>query len=1075
MIQRNLHILSFIFLVMILNVSKGQFYQGSYQEFGKSRVQYNGFSWKYHNYQRFKIHYSGINEDVAVYVARTLHFYLGEAEAKLDYNFPEKLEVIVYESQSKFRQSNLGVNNEEQSNVGGTTRIVGSKIFMYFEGDHQAFNQNIKAAVYEVLLMHMLFGGDWKDQLKSTMNSGIPAWLEKGLINYFVKEWDADVESRVKDLILTKKIDRFNNLTEEEKMYAGHAVWNYIAETHGSSIIPNIIYITRVTKNIERGFYSLLGMDFIKLNKNYISFYRSRYIEEYKNQREPEGRKIRYKIKKESVYYSIKISPDGSKIAYVENTLGRYRVKVLDTLTRKTTKIYAAEPKMERIQDHSYPCIGWHPSGQALTFFAESKGSLKMFIYTFEDKSLVEKDMKELDKILDFSYSADGKKMIFSGVIKGQSDLYLLDLSSNIRKQLTDDVYDDLNPQFVDNSSRIIFASNRNSDTIFKKPEIDFSDRKNDLFIYKISEADHTYKYLERITNTEYDNELRPFQIEKNKYVYLSDQNGIYNRFIAEKDSVISHIDTTIHYRSKIVLSAQTNYVTSIVEQSVNAKNQLVYVVFQNGKYKFIFDKADTSKLDVLWNTTYIEKRATRRIKTEKKENSQNPENDTITSGDLKYQRVIVEIGQKTEQISNPDGSPDTAKKIVPYVPAFKPPNYSIYNINFAKDYVLSQFDNNFLFPNYQPYAGPGSVYFNPGMNALFKIGASDLFDDYKLLGGIRIPSGINTGGEFLFMAQLLRGRLDHRLVVYRQKTISEAFPNPYKSLTHDIRYRISYPFSEILCFRATANIRKDNQIFIPTSDLNLQFSPRTHYNSGLNLELVFDNTIPIELNIMRGMRFKLFAEYLQELGGNYDPTFNLGLDFRHYLRIKRNFIWVNRLAGATSLGSRKLLYYMGGVDNWIFRPSPDFNTSITVDPEQNFGFQTISTPVRGFIQNARNGNSFVVFNSELRLPVFTFFSSYPIKSDLLRHFQIVAFGDVGTAWTGPSPFSPENYFNTQVIDDNPVVINVENLREPIIGGFGFGFRSKIWGYFVRLDIAWGIEDLEIQKPMPYFSLTKDI
>jgi hypothetical protein len=1067
---------TFLFLLACFTATIGysQFYQGSYQEFGKNRVQYNGFTWKYHNYERFKIHYNGINEDIAVYVARTLHHYLGEAETKLDYAFPEKLEVIVYESQSKFRQSNLGITNDEQSNVGGTTRIVGSKIFMYFEGDHQTFNQNIKSAVYEVLLMHMLFGGDWKDQLKSTMNSGIPAWLEKGLISYFVKEWDADVESRVKDLILTKKIDRFNNLTDEEKNYAGHAVWNYIAETHGSSIIPNIIYVTRVTKNIERGFYSLLGMDFIKLNKNYISFYRTRYVEEYKNQSEPAGSKVNYKIKKESVYYSVKISPDGAKIAYVENTLGRYRVKVLDTLSGKTTKIFAAEPKMERIQDYSYPVIGWHPSGRALTFFSESKGQLKMYIYTFDDKSLIEKEMKELDKVLDFSYSTDGKKIVFSGVVRGQSDLYLYDPASTSQKKLTDDLYDDLNPQFTDNNTRIIFASNRVSDTIFKAPEINFSDHRNDLFIFNLAQADHTYKYLERITETPMDNEIQPYPLAKDKYLYLSDQNGIYNRFIAEKDSAISHIDTTIHYRSKVVLSPQTNYVTSILEQSVNARQQIVYVVYQNSRYKFITAQAGTEKIDVLWNTTYIEKRKGRlnRLNTNDNKNNEVPA-DTITIGDLKYQRVIVEIGEKDQKIANPGLAEDTTKK-EPAAPKFTPPAYSLYNVNFARDYVLSQFDNNFLFPNYQPYGGPGSVYFNPGMNALFKIGASDLFDDYKLLGGIRIPASFSSGGEFLFMAQHLRNRIDHRLVVYRQKTIN-ASGVYYKALTHDVRYRMSYPFSEIFCVRATANLRKDKQVFIPYDDVNLTYPSRSNYNSGLNLELVFDNTIPIELNIMRGMRFKLFAEYLQELGGNYSPTFNLGLDFRHYTRIKRNFIWVNRIAGATSLGERKLLYYMGGVDNWIFRPNPDFDQTITVDPSQNFGFQTISTPMRGFIQNARNGNSFVVLNSELRLPVFTFFSSYPIKSDLLRHFQLVAFGDIGTAWTGPHPFSPENYFNTQVINDIPVTINVENLREPIIGGFGFGFRSKIWGYFVRLDVAWGVEDLEIKRPMPYFSLTKDI
>jgi hypothetical protein len=78
-------------------------------------------------------------------------------------------------------------------------------------------------------------------------------------------------------------------------------------------------------------------------------------------------------------------------------------------------------------------------------------------------------------------------------------------------------------------------------------------------------------------------------------------------------------------------------------------------------------------------------------------------------------------------------------------------------------------------------------------------------------------------------------------------------------------------------------------------------------------------------------------------------------------------------------------------------------------------------------------------------------------------------------AWTGPHPFHEDNYFNTQVINDKPVTINVENLREPIVGGFGAGIRTKIWGYFLRFDVAWGVEDFEIQKALPYLSLSKDI
>jgi hypothetical protein len=285
----------------------------------------------------------------------------------------------------------------------------------------------------------------------------------------------------------------------------------------------------------------------------------------------------------------------------------------------------------------------------------------------------------------------------------------------------------------------------------------------------------------------------------------------------------------------------------------------------------------------------------------------------------------------------------------------------------------------------------------------------------------------------------------------------------------------MSYPLSEIWAVRATANIRKDKQIYIPYSDFTLALDPVSRYNTGLNLELVLDNTIPMELNIRRGTRFKIFAEWLQELTDDRDPTFNFGIDWRKYTRIKRNFIWVNRIAGATSQGDRKLLYYLGAVDNWILRSNPDFNLDMTVDPSQNFGFQTIATPMRGFNQNIRNGNSFALFTSELRLPVFTFFSSYPVKSDLVKHFQVIAFTDVGVAWTGPHPWHEDNFFNTQVIVDKPVTINVENLREPVVGGFGLGVRSKVWGYFVRLDFAWGVEDMEVQKPRAYLSLTTDI
>jgi len=215
-----------------------------------------------------------------------------------------------------------------------------------------------------------------------------------------------------------------------------------------------------------------------------------------------------------------------------------------------------------------------------------------------------------------------------------------------------------------------------------------------------------------------------------------------------------------------------------------------------------------------------------------------------------------------------------------------------------------------------------------------------------------------------------------------------------------------------------------------------------------------------------------VFAEYYQRIALNTNNMVVVGFDYRHYTRISRNFIWANRIAGSSSFGQQKLIYYMGGVDNWILAR---FDQGAPVDYTQNFAYQTLATNMRGFSQNIRNGNNFVVLNSELRFPVFSYFMNRPINLKFIRDFQIVAFGDIGTAWTGWNPYDPSNsLYNTHISDGN-LDITVTEMKEPLVGGIGFGLRTSILGYFVRGDVAWGIQDGQIsKKPRFYLSFNLD-
>src|SRR5688572_11202942 len=208
-------------------VSQSQFYNGSNQEFGKSRVQFNQFLWQSFSYERFKIYFYAGGKNHSIYVAKAAHQYLAEIEKSLDYFLDEKLEFIIYNSQSHFKQSNIGLTTDNQGNIGGVTRIVGNKVFLYYEGDHEKLVRQIKSGISNAIINHMMYGGSWKDVLKNSTLLTLPKWFVEGYVSYMGSKWNIDIENKIKSGVNTKKYKHISRLEGEDAVIAGHAIWNY--------------------------------------------------------------------------------------------------------------------------------------------------------------------------------------------------------------------------------------------------------------------------------------------------------------------------------------------------------------------------------------------------------------------------------------------------------------------------------------------------------------------------------------------------------------------------------------------------------------------------------------------------------------------------------------------------------------------------------------------------------------------------------------------------------------------------------------------------------------------------------
>lgn len=1075
------------FLLLILFVfpaliSQAQFYNGSNQEFGKSRVQYNQFLWQSFSYERFKIYFYAGGKNHSIYVAKAAHQYLAEIEKSLDYFLDEKLEFVIYNSQSHFKQSNIGLVGDNQNNIGGVTRIVGNKVFLYYEGDHEKLDRQIKSGISNAILNHMMYGGSWKDVLKNSTLLTLPKWFVEGYVSYMGSKWNIDIENKVKSGVNTKKYKHITRLEGEDAVVAGHAIWNYVAEVYGEGVIPNVLYMARISRNVESGFLFVLGISLKKLNEDFIKYYGNRFLEDDRGRQEIGGEKLTIKTRATRNYSQFKLSPDGMYASYVSNESGQYRVWIYDIAENKSKQIFKAEQKLDRVNDQSFPVVGWHPMGGALTFFIEHKGELKMYVYTLDEEKLDKRNVPKMDKVISFDYSDDGKNIIFSGVADGKTDLFYFRMMSNTMEQLTNDIFDDLQPKFVHNSTAIIFSSNRKSDTIaLKEPEIKPYGYYTDIFICELKGKT---KLLKRITNTPFENETWPSQYDSTRYTFLGDANGLRNRYVSFYDSTIDYIDTAVHYRYFSRTEPMSNYKTNVLEYDVNEKKgKTTILVLENGEYGFHILKRKDDKIfpvGELKDTKYkqLEKQLaalkdgtsglSKPDKVDVIDNSNKDSNavdiDNYIFKDDKptYEKVEVVIKEKK----------DVKDTLVKKNEDFELPNQYIYKINFISDQIVSQIDNNYLTPMYQRFSGSAG-YFQPGINGLFKIGLTDVFEDYRIIGGFRY-SGDFSNNEYLLVFDDLSKQLDKRYTFYRQSFNS--YSRDYditKTHSHEVRGQWKYPFTETLYLRGTLGYRNDRVVTLATDYQNLDKPNVYHHIATPKLELVFDNTRFKGLNLYNGTRAKVFVEYIHDFSVDNPGMYVVGLDVRHYHKIHRDIIYAGRIASSYSFGNQKLLYYLGGVDNWIL---PNFDNSMQIATDQNYAFQSLATPLRGFFQNARNGCNFAVINNEIRFPVFKYFAQKPLKSDFAENFQFVTFLDIGSAWTGATPYSNDNSFNTIVYatPGNPIVVTIENQRDPIVYGYGWGVRSRIFGYWIRFDWAIGVDDGQRMESVRYVSLSLD-
>ncbi|MBD1396527.1 hypothetical protein H9Q13_05065 [Pontibacter sp. JH31] len=1038
--------------------------QPNVQTFGRSRIQYKDFDWKLYSTQNFNIYFYEGGDAAAKNAAEYAERELKRITSFIGYYPYSKITLIVYNSVTDLKQSNIGMQRD-QFQTGGETLFLKNKLELAFDGTQTSFKRDLSYQLTELLLNDMMYGGSLKEALQSSYLLRLPDWFVSGVAAYTAEGWSMRMDNYMRDMLLVNNQPRMEDLLARNQELGGQAIWNYIAERYGYTSIQNILNLTRITRDTEVGITSSLNIPykrFLQDCHNYYTQINTRAENPLVNL--PAERKLFTKNKKGIQYTEPVLNPAGTLLAYAENENGNYQIVVKEVGSNRSRVVWKSGYRtVDQRVDYKLPVLAWRTNTQ-LGFVEARRGEMTLRqidasrrrsrIPFFDDIRTAAVTLSQFSQVLAMSYSEDGNAIVMSAVQNGQTDLYLLSSGGRVQQQLTNDIYDDTSPVFLKGSGIIAFSSNRFVETTGEAASGTFSSVVNNYDIFLLP-RDGSGANARQITFS-IASETRPRATADGNLVYLSEETGVRSLY---------HYDVASGTRRPI-----TNFIQDIENYDYKGASNTLALTADDGARSFVYLlPAYTSSVpDSLPKTSrqiILEARSRTPVTTSA--SSRNliegaARKKTQRQGEVDIENYQFESDQQEQQQADTKVPAQRARTTAGGVPIAGPVGY---DLRFSMQELIT------------------SVYSDPqlGFGIVAGVNMSDLFENHHIRGSAFLRTDLETSRMFAEYMNL-KNRFDIGMQ-YRRDVIVGEVPEVPGSVVrfgkHEFSPTLVYPLSYSTSIRMQPKFVNTRFTYV-----NSFVTPDSVTNfGGGNVEIVFDNSVVRGVNMLEGTRMKAGLLTLKSFGsgaGNFNKFY---VDLRHYQKVHRQIILAARLGYGAFFGNAPKNFLIGGMDNWLFasEDDPTDRNAVTIRAPADLFYLDYVTPLRGFNFNTRRGSKHLLANVELRVPIVQYLYNAPIPSGFFRNLQFTAFADAGSAYNGSNPFTGNNSINTRVIggridqtSTSPFEITVINYRNPFLLGYGFGARTTLFGVYGKVDLAWSEEDDARRGPKFYITLGYD-
>jgi hypothetical protein len=873
----------------------------------------------------------------------------------------------------------------------GKISVRNNRIFIDPDQPLPQIREELTYRFANALVTELLLGESVQEQYKYAVLLELPGWFYQGVIEYASVEWDARDENQLRDVFEFNKTTHFQSLSRKYPKIIGKSFWHFIEKQYGPGYARKLLYLVRLSRDTEGSVQYLFQSKWRQLLKQWEKYYLVIFTQ---NMRLGLPRHL----------LPVPLHP-GEQIQQFEPIDSQHIALVINGLNQSKLAVFNRNTDEFRVLKSTFTRPPWilcsGTVGNSVRLYHREEERW----YQVLPKALNPLDQPSVPGLCEcFQINNQPAAVSWN---QGRGQIRVLDSLSRWSLWYS-------SPEYMDQVNPI-----RDDEVVIRKHQ---------------TYPDHAYRF-ERVqlvsgrTDT-----LRPGQsavsvqpISTNDYYVLSYHRGIINQYWLP-----SFQDT---------LLPLTDYRRNIERVRIhdNALYEVLKVNQQTGLYVSEVDLTDPVVVET-----------GKRVRTSfQTSNPAEPNSDTTDSSFLMPDSVDYYL------LSDFPDSIDFSQVLTDSIfeenkrrARVEEKRYS--EGGYRQDFLVLQVNNDLLFNRTQNPFLPIDIANRNRLGLAIGASISNMKETIQANSYFRTyGSGL---GSDLFVEMIFRQRVKFPIQAsyyrqFRNASTLESVVNHYTQEGRAGTFR-HYPLVNI----STQLIyRIDQKVPLAKNEQTLQ-EPITDQQM-IGMDWTLSKTLPLRWRKSRHtLRYHINGQHLMDLF-NEKWLNDLEAAVEVTTQLHPFIHWSQKAKTGWSLGQKKSIYMLGGVDNAI--GGTIVNLPILTD---DMAFYKPMNGVRGFDKNRRSGHQYWLVNSDLDFQVVPLFYRYPIRSAILRHLKVNGFFDVASAWYGTGPYDPINPLQTDFINQGTMTVEVRSLKNPIIYGYGLGLKTKVWGIELGVYRAYGRE-----------------